>query len=262
MRNDAFAQLGDTTMDDVQIQGDSPTFTVTGREPTPGRGRGARADRRGDVRGAVLPPAELRAARPLRARPRRPAEPERHLHGGFRCGIPRAAARRAPGRPQVYGHGLLGTGSQATSGDQQILGQTHNFVFCAVDTIGFSNGDVGNIAATSCLTSNFPELTDRVQQGLLNTLYLGRLMWHPDGLSERPGVPRGRRRRAPPSSTPPASTTTATARAGSWAGATAVAPDWTRASLGVPAMNYSVLLNRSVDFDLYKRSWIRRTRAR
>ena len=34
--------------------------------------------------------------------------------------------------------------------------------------------------------------------------------------------------------------------------ATAVAPDWTRATLGVPAMNYSVLLNRSVDFDLYK----------
>ena len=34
--------------------------------------------------------------------------------------------------------------------------------------------------------------------------------------------------------------------------ATAVAPDWTRASLGVPAMNYSVLLNRSVDFDIYK----------
>jgi hypothetical protein len=31
-----------------------------------------------------------------------------------------------------------------------------------------------------------------------------------------------------------------------------VAPDWTRASLGVPAMNYSVLLNRSVDFDTYK----------
>jgi hypothetical protein len=30
---------------------------------------------------------------------------------------------------------------------------------------------------------------------------------------------------------------------------TAVAPDFTRASLGVPAMNYSVLLPRSVDFD-------------
>ncbi len=36
----------------------------------------------------------------------------------------------------------------------------------------------------------------------------------------------------------------------SWAAPlTAVAPDFTRATLGVPAMNYSVLLNRSVDFD-------------
>ena len=30
---------------------------------------------------------------------------------------------------------------------------------------------------------------------------------------------------------------------------TAVAPDFTRAALGVPAMNYSILLPRSVDFD-------------
>ena len=32
---------------------------------------------------------------------------------------------------------------------------------------------------------------------------------------------------------------------------TAVSPDFTRASLGVPAMNYSVLLPRSVDFDQF-----------
>ena len=33
--------------------------------------------------------------------------------------------------------------------------------------------------------------------------------------------------------------------------ATAVAQDWTRAVLGVPGMNYSLLLRRSVDFDTY-----------
>jgi hypothetical protein len=32
---------------------------------------------------------------------------------------------------------------------------------------------------------------------------------------------------------------------------TAVAPDFTRAALGVPAMNYSILLQRSIDFDTY-----------
>ena len=32
---------------------------------------------------------------------------------------------------------------------------------------------------------------------------------------------------------------------------TAVSPDFTRASLGVPAMGYSTLLTRSIDFDTY-----------
>ena len=34
-------------------------------------------------------------------------------------------------------------------------------------------------------------------------------------------------------------------------GLTAVAPDFERAVLGVPGMNYSTLLQRSVDFDTY-----------
>ena len=33
--------------------------------------------------------------------------------------------------------------------------------------------------------------------------------------------------------------------------ATAIAPDWTRGVLGVTAMNYALLLTRSVDFDTY-----------
>jgi hypothetical protein len=32
---------------------------------------------------------------------------------------------------------------------------------------------------------------------------------------------------------------------------TAFAPDFNRAVLGVPGMNYSTLLRRSVDFDMY-----------
>ena len=53
----------------------------------------------------------------------RPAEPERHLHGELQLRHPASGGRSpTPGRPQVYGHGLLGTRGQATSGDQQILG--------------------------------------------------------------------------------------------------------------------------------------------
>jgi hypothetical protein len=175
----------------------------------------------------------------------------------FRCGIPHAAVDSpgaAPARPQVYGHGLLGSRSQATSGDQQILAQTHNFVVCSVDTIGFSSGDIGNIANRILRNlGNFPELTDRVQQGLLNTLYLGRLMWHPDGLISDPAF---RVDGETTTSAPVIDTSRLYYNGNSQGGilggaATAVAPDWTRASLGVPAMNYSVLLNRSVDFDVY-----------
>ena len=60
----------------------------------------------------------------------------------FNCGVPHAAVDAAgapPGRPQVYGHGLLGSASQATSSEQQTLAQTHGFVFCATTTIGFSS---------------------------------------------------------------------------------------------------------------------------
>ena len=176
----------------------------------------------------------------------------------FRCGIPHAAVddvAAEPARPQVYGHGLLGSRSQATSGDQQILAQTHNFVICSVDTIGFSSGDAANIARDVLSDlGNFPELTDRVQQGLLNTLYLGRLMWHPDGLISDPAF---RADGVTTTSAPVIDTSRLYYNGNSQGGilggaATAVAPDWTRASLGVPAMNYSVLLNRSVDFDTYQ----------
>ena len=258
MRDDAFAQLGDTTMDDVQIQGDSPTFDIVSvEERTPAEDEElARI-----VEGTFEVPCYLQP----NCQPRGKFElgpdglPSQNgtYTSDFRCGIPRAAVdapSATPARPAVYGHGLLGSRSQATSGDQQILGQTHNFVFCSVDTIGFSEGDVGNIATRILRDfSNFPELTDRVQQGLLNTLYLGRLMWHPDGLVSDPAFHVDN---ATTTSAPVIDISRLYYHGNSQGGilggaATAVAPDWTRASLGVPGMNYSVLLNRSVDFDVY-----------
>ncbi len=256
MRNDAFSQLGDESMDDEAIQGDAPTFTVGTVTNPPGDPELART-----VEGTFQVPCYLEPDCEPGGRFDLDSNGLPTQNGtytaAFRCGIPHAAVDDVgaePARPQVYGHGLLGTRSQATSGDQQILGQTHNFVICSVDTIGFSNGDIGNIAG-DILTDlgNFPELTDRVQQGLLNTLYLGRLMWHPDGLISDPAF----RVDGATTTSPPVIDTSRLYYNGNSQGgilggaATAVAPDWTRASLGVPAMNYSVLLNRSVDFDLY-----------
>lgn len=258
IRDDAFAELGDTDLDDQTIQGDAPDFTISSvQEFTPGED--AQLARR--VQGTFEVPCYLEPDCAPGGRFDLDANglPERNgtYTASFNCGIPRAAVDApgaAPGRPQVYGHGLLGSRNEATSGAQQTLGQAHNFTICGTDTIGFSSGDVPNIAANILPDlGNFPELTDRVQQGLLNTLYLGRLMWHPDGLVSDAAfhVDSG------DAGSPPVMDVSRLYYNGNSQGgilggaATAVAPDWTRATLGVPAMNYSVLLNRSVDFDTY-----------
>jgi hypothetical protein len=92
--------------------------------------------------------------------------------------------------------------------------------------------------------SGMPTIADRLQQGILNTLYLGRLMIHKDGL--------------PANAAFAGMVDTSSlyydgnSQGGIMGGATtAFAPDFTHAALGVPAMNYSVLLPRSVDWTQY-----------
>ena len=87
-----------------------------------------------------------------------------------------------------------------------------------------------------------------MQQGFLNMLLLGRAMIHPQGLSSNPAFQKG--------GESVLDTTRlffdGNSQGGIMGGGlTAVAPDFQRAVLGVPAMNYSTLLNRSVDFDTY-----------
>ena len=255
IRDDAFTQLGDTNLEDVQAQGGSPSFNVTSVQNfTPAQD--AELARR--VQGTYEVPCYLvpncdpggTFALDKKGLPTRNGTSTAR----FNCGIPHAALA-TPARPQLYGHGLLGSWNQSTSGDQQILGQTHNFVICATDTIGFADADVPNIA-TNVLPNlaNFPQLTDRVQQGMLNQLFLGRLMIHPQGLVSNAAF----RANDADASSPPAMDISRLYYNGNSQGGilggslTAVAPDFTRSSLGVPAMNYSVLLNRSIDFDTYK----------
>ncbi len=257
IRDDAFGQLGDTDLADGVVQGSSPSFAVTSVENlTPAEDPELARQVQGtfEVPCYLVPNCDPGGTFGGNGMPSRNGT----YTADFNCGIPRAAVDApgaAPARPQVYGHGLLGTSSQATSSDQQSLGQAHNFVICATTTIGFSNGDIGNIAANILpRLGNFPQLTDRVQQGLLNTLFLGRLMIHPDGfVSDEAFHVDDTDVGSPPVIDTSKLYYNGNSQGGILGGAaTAVAPDWTRASLGVPAMNYSVLLNRSVDFDTYK----------
>jgi hypothetical protein len=168
----------------------------------------------------------------------------------FSCQVPSGALQR-PGtaRMVVYGHGLLGSHREVENSQVAKIASTNSMVYCATDWIGMSTGDVPNALSILGNVSRFPTLADRVQQGILNTLFLARAMIHPEGFAT-----------LAPFQTPDG-TSIIDGREAYYDGnsqggiiggaATAVAVDWKRAVLGVPGMNYSLLLSRSVDFDLY-----------
>ena len=66
------------------------------------------------------------------------------------------------------------------------MANEHNFVFCATAWAGFASEDLGNIVAAINDFSKFNTVADRMQQGFLNQLLLGRLMIHPQGLPRTP----------------------------------------------------------------------------
>jgi hypothetical protein len=173
----------------------------------------------------------------------------------FRCIVPRSALSggsgpAVPARASLYGHGLLGSEREVGAGNVRSMANEHNFVFCATKWIGMSEDDVGNAVSILSNVSNFPTLADRTQQGMVNALFLGRLMIHADGLSSHDAfqdesgnsvIDRDHL------------FFDGNSQGGIMGGAlTAIATDFTRAVLGVPGMNYSVLLQRSVDWDTYE----------
>jgi hypothetical protein len=112
-----------------------------------------------------------------------------------------------------------------------------------------SEEDVPALLTTFGDMSAFRTVPDRLQQSMVNFLFLGRLMLHPDGLSATPafqaadGTPLLDRRSL---------SFAGVSQGGILGGAlSAVAQDWQRAYLSVPAMNFSTLLDRSIDFDVF-----------
>jgi hypothetical protein len=89
---------------------------------------------------------------------------------------------------------------------------------------------------------------DRMQQGMVDALYLGRAMVAADGLSTNPAFQTADGRSVLDTG-PGRLYYDGNSQGGIIGGAlTAVAPDFTRATLGVLGMNYSTLLTRSTDF--------------
>ena len=176
----------------------------------------------------------------------------------FTCNIPRSVAADAinplgtvtPGRPLTHGHGLLQSGTTiANAGDVQAMGHENGMVICAVSWIGLSQYDIPNILTILEDMSRFVTLADRLQQGVLNFMFLGRAMKHPQGFNSHPAFQIG--------TTPVIATEQDLWYDGNSQGGimgallAAVSQDITHFALGVPAMNYSILLRRSVDFDTF-----------
>ncbi len=92
IRNDAFAQLGDTNLADGVVSGSAPAFSVdtVDIDPKPGVARRVR----GHIHRPLLPVPELRAGRPLPARLRRHADAKRRLDRQLRLCHPAFGDRR------------------------------------------------------------------------------------------------------------------------------------------------------------------------
>ena len=260
IRDDAFAALGDRNLADMRVEGSAPTFAVTDVTDYTSA-EDARIARRVD--GSFLvpcyldlpgcPPGARFTYLPGKSVPER--IPGNTMVANFTCLIPRAAVdgpEIVPARPSLYGHGLLGSASEITAGNIKAMANEHNFVFCATDWAGMSTQDLPNIGTILADLSNFASLPDRAQQGFVNFMYLGRLMIHPAGFNSDPAFQFAKGGETRAVIDPARLFYDGNSQGGSMGGAlTARAPDFDRAVLGVPGMNYSTLLRRSVDFDQY-----------
>jgi hypothetical protein len=271
MRDQAFADLGDTNLTDGGVDGASPSFTVTDTTDFPtATGHGVENIR--EVSGTVEVPCFMTdpdgAGGPLG-----PCDPGAVLKldssgnpeengtydARFTCNIPRSAVTETtPGnfdvdqavRTSMYGHGLFGDYTEVHTGDVRKLGNDHDVMTCATDFIGMSEDDVLTVALPALLDmSDFKPLPDRLQQGFLDFLYLGRTMIHPDGFSSDAAF-RFNGNTVIDTSEP--LFYYGNSQGGIAGGAlTAIATDFTRSVLYVPGMNYSTLLTRSIDFEDY-----------
>ncbi|MHC4610743.1 MAG: hypothetical protein ACYS7M_10405, partial [Planctomycetota bacterium] len=174
----------------------------------------------------------------------------------YRCIIPYAAttgggAPAVPARAALYGHGLLGTESQTSSSHVRDFSSEHNFVICGTAWTGFAEEDAETtVLAVLANFTNFPRFIDRQHQGILNFMVLGRLLLHADGFASNSAFQVGGESVIDPNDL----FYDGNSQGGIIGGVlAAVAQDIERFVLGVPGINYSTLLNRSIFPELPER---------
>ena len=270
MRNKAFDLLGDTNLADEQPDGSSPNVTITATQNyTLSESRYVLRRVDGTVRvpcflghtdydgkevGDCGPGTRLvTGSDGLPKQATSPSGTPLFYNAKFTCIVPRSAPDSnqmgTNVRAVLFGHGLLGTGADVTA----IKGRTglDKAVACGADWIGLSQGDISNAMGTLINMDRFPALADRSMQGLINFLYLGRWM-----ISQAAGGMNSTNEFKPSSGVLADPNQQLYFLGGSQGGImgtalTALAPDFKRAYLAVPAVGYSTLLNRSAAFQIF-----------
>jgi hypothetical protein len=254
IRNNAFAQLGDKDLANGKVVGKAPAYTVTSDQPLSGTA-GVQ-----DIQGTFQVPCYLTVCGPAAtggfhySSSKWNATPTQSAGNVatalFECIVPSSATASHRARISLYGHGLLGSMDEVTDSWVTALALHYNMVFCATNWWGLAAPDEGNDAAAIANLNLFPNVIDRLQQGVLNTLFLGRLMDNPAGLASNADFQSGGK--------PVIDTSNLFYDGNSQGGiegglTTAVSSDIRRAVLGVTGIDYgNMLVQRSTDFAPFK----------
>lgn len=226
------------------LDGGAPEFTVTSEEPS----GGAQV-----VRGELTMPKFLTGdggPGTVLANgddPEGLPEADGTMQAPYTCLVPSSATADEPAGSVVYGHGLLGGQGEVLGIGQ--LGAGVGLSFCAVDWIGMSAADVPAIIDAFDDLTAFRTLPDRLQQGHLSMLLLGRLLADPDGFASHGAFQDDEGR---PLLDVERVSFLGASQGGILGGVpSALTEDWERVVLAVPGMGYNVLLRRSVNFDRF-----------
>lgn len=139
-----------------------------------------------------------------------------------------------------YGHGLLGSGSQTLGGHNKTIANRYNYIFFGCDLAGFSEQDELAVGVAVNNMSAFEWVGDTIHQGLIDYLLVGRAVQR--HVAEIPALQGA-------NIDPSRFYYSGISQGGIFGGTyMAISTDVTRGHLGVPGMNYNLLLYRSVDF--------------
>ena len=164
----------------------------------------------------------------------------------FDCEIPKAASPAHPAHIGVYGHGLFNSSTEVYASSVPQFSDAHDYVFCGTDWLGLSSRDVNLAISVVTNFDGFPSLVDHLMQSLVDAQFLGRLMDDPAGFAANAAFETGGQPVIDPHS---GLVYYGNSEGGIMGGAfAALSTDTRRAVLGVPGMDYAVLLSRSADF--------------